>query len=347
MSRADQVPILDVGAFRETRPETAALDRSVHELHDALRDVGFLYIKNHGIPENLQHRLMTQARRFFAEPESFKMRVAMEKAGRAWRGFFPFGAELTSGRPDQKEGYYFGRELGPDDEDVKRGLPLHGPNLWPPGENFTDFPGTVLDYMTRLEELAQDLMTGIARALGLAPDYFRARFTGRPTVLFRMFNYPRHQAEAAADEWGVREHTDMGFVTILLQDESGGLQVKTRDGRWISAPPVPGTFVVNIGDMLEYWTHGIYRATPHRVRNEAASDRLSLPFFFDPNWDATLEPIDPDSLNPAERRAGEKRLESRWDGLDLHGLGSETTYGDFVWEKVKNVFPHLANSGTP
>jgi 2OG-Fe(II) oxygenase superfamily len=95
---------------------------------------------------------------------------------------------------------------------------------------------------------------------------------------------------------GVREHTDYGFLTILLQDQSGGLQVRSLDGEWIDAPPVDDSFVVNIGDMLELWTHGLYRATPHRVRNKGTGDRLSFPLFFDPNWQSSLAPIDPSLL---------------------------------------------------
>jgi isopenicillin N synthase-like dioxygenase len=265
----------------------------------------------------------------------------MEKAGKAWRGYFPVGGELTSGKPDQKEGIYFGTELSGSNEEVKKGTPMHGANLWPASQELASFKKDVLDYMQRMTKLGQTLMEGIALSLGLPRDYFVQRFTTDPTTLFRIFNYPKHVWSQSADEWGVREHTDMGFLTILLQDDSGGLQAKAKDGKWIEAPPVPGTFVINIGDMLEVWTRGIFRATPHRVRNQAPGDRISLPFFFDPNWNASLKPIErkllPTQYIPLS--FGEDRL---WDGVNLAKLQPDMTYGDFAWGKVRTVFPSLA-----
>src|SRR5207244_2322808 len=126
--------------------------------------------------------------------------------------------------------------------------------------------------------------------------------------LFRIFNYPPDDRQG----WGVGEHSDYGLLTILKQDDSGGLEVKAPGG-WIAAPPVPGSFVCNIGDMLERVTGGRYRSTPHRVRNLARHDRLSFPFFFDPGWDARVQPIDlPDAARIAADRA------ERWDRSSVH-----------------------------
>lgn len=262
------------------------------------------------------------------------------------RFFFPVGGELTSGKPDQKEGMYFGRELDGAHEAVRKRLPLHGTNLWPAGKKYQAFKSTVLSYMDQLTHLGQKLMEGVALGLGLNRNYFRKRFTDDPTILFRMFNYPKHVWEADEDEWGVREHTDMGFLTILKQDDSGGLEVKTRSGQWLSAPPIKDTFVINIGDMLEVWTHGIYRATPHRVKNTGNIDRLSLPFFFDPNWNSTLEPIERSKLRAEDIAKVESGIQKRWDGLNLSTLSGKSSYGDFVWEKVKGVFPALIKKST-
>ena len=132
----------------------------------------------------------------------------------------------------------------------------------------------------------------------------------------------------------------MGFVTILLQDQLGGLEVKTKSG-WISAPPIPGTFVINIGDILELWTRGILKATLHRVRNTSSHLRLSFPYFYDPAWNSTLEKIPEDCLDKKLLSHATSEAEARWDKLDLHRIDKSTTYGQFVWRKISNVFPHL------
>ncbi|HUR03984.1 MAG TPA: 2OG-Fe(II) oxygenase family protein, partial [Nonomuraea sp.] len=136
-----------------------------------------------------------------------------------------------------------------------------------------------------------------------------------------------------SDIWGVGEHTDYGLLTLLLQDDNSGLQVHTTRG-WIDAPPLPGTFVCNIGDMLDKLTGGLYRSTPHRVRNLSGNERLSYPFFFDPGWDCEVPPL---PYTPGGR--------ARWDGQDLRAFSG--TYGDYLLAKVSKVFPHLADALPP
>src|SRR5262249_36272911 len=147
-----------------------------------------------------------------------------------------------------KEGLYFGAELPADNSLVRAGTPLHGPNLFPP--ELPDFRETVLAYMAALTQLGHRLMAGLALGLGLKESYFADHGTAEPLVLFRIFNYPPPADPAL---WGVGEHTDYGLLTILLQDDAGGLEVKSRS-RWVAAPPVPGSFVCNIGDMLDRMT---------------------------------------------------------------------------------------------
>jgi len=261
------------------------------------------------------------------------MRWRMELGGRAWRGYFPLGGELTSGRPDWKEGLYFGAELGEDHPLVRAGTPIHGPNVFPDHPQLAGLRDTVLDYMAAMTRLGHAVMQGIARGLGLPPDYFASRYTAEPLVLFRIFDYPSRPVPLGTDaRWGVGEHTDYGLLTLLWQDEVGGLQVKTREG-WIEAPPLHNTFVCNIGDMLDRMTGGLYRSTPHRVRiNTSGHDRVSLPFFFDPNFEARVQPID--GLQPAQDDSG-----SRWDGANVHAF--EGRYGDYLLQKVSKVFPQL------
>ncbi|MBO3749075.1 isopenicillin N synthase family oxygenase [Streptosporangiaceae bacterium NEAU-GS5] len=304
------LPVIDISGSRD-QGEVA------REIAGACEDSGFFYVSGHGVSPDLVRALDSAARRFFALPLDRKMEISMDRGGRAWRGFFPLGGELTSGRPDQKEGIYFGSET-PDDP-----RPLHGRNLFP--DDVPELGPAVLGYLDALTEVAQTVMRGVALSLGLAADYFADGYTKDPTILFRIFHYP--PAEPGADDWGVGEHTDYGLLTLLLQDGNEGLQVHTSHG-WIDAPPVDGTFVCNIGDMLDKLTGGHYRSTPHRVRNVSGRQRLSFPFFFDPGWDSEVPPL---PYSPGGRQ--------RWDGQDLRAFTG--TYGDYLLGKVSKVFPQL------
>ncbi len=319
------IPIIDVSSLVAGQPgQRAVADR----LGAACRECGFFYVVGHGVDESLQTRLRSLSREFFAQDLDAKLKIRMALGGRAWRGYFRVGDELTSGKPDQKEGLYFGAELPGDDPRVLAGTPLHGPNLFPlkPG----GLREAVLEYMAALTALGRRLMAGLALSLGLNESYFADHGMGEPLTLFRIFNYP---PPTNADLWGVGEHTDYGLLTIVLQDDAGGLEVKSRS-RWVPAPPVPGSFVCNIGDMLDRMTGGLYRSTPHRVRNPAPRDRLSFPFFFDPNFFAPVQPIP-----LAGRAAPADDREERWDHANIHAF--EGTYGDYLLKKVGKVFPEL------
>lgn len=328
------VPIIDVGPL--LRDEAAPIDATLsvqntaHAMAAACRSSGFFYVTNHGVDAALEDRLDALSRRFFALKAEQKLAIHMSRGGRAWRGYFPVGEELTSGRPDRKEGLYCGTELPPSHPLVQAQTPLHGPNLFPTEP--AELGPTVLAYMQAMTQLAHRLMEGIALSLGLSRSYFAERYTTDPLTLFRIFHYP--PSTEAEDDWGVGEHTDYGILTILKQDDCGGLEVKTRQG-WVSAPPIPNSYVCNIGDMLERMTGGIYRSTPHRVRNVSGRGRLSFPFFFDPNFFAPVRPIE-----LAENvQISDEEARQRWDGASVHTFSG--TYGDYVLSKVGKVFPEL------
>jgi isopenicillin N synthase-like dioxygenase len=322
---SESLPVIDI-ASHDIASIGAALDRACCEF-------GFFYVIGHGINPALSARMMTLAREFFAQPLEKKMAIAMAHGGRAWRGYFPVDGELTSGRPDRKEGIYFGTELGADDNRVQAGLPLHGSNLYPALPGFRD---TLLPYIDEVTAVGQLLLSGIAVGLGLPQDYFLERYTRDPTVLFRIFNYPPSTAGADENELGVGEHTDYGLLTLLQQDEVGGLQVWHHD-RWIPAPPLPDSFVCNVGDMLERLTAGRYVSALHRVRNVSTQDRISMPLFLDPSFDSVLAPIE--ILAPDPTATGRRRHGRRWDGTDLATVSG--TYGDYLLGKVSKVFPEL------
>jgi isopenicillin N synthase-like dioxygenase len=319
------LPVIDITALRTPG---AAVDGVVAAIDTACRETGFFYVVGHGVDPELQQRLDREARTFFALPDDEKASIAMAKAGQAWRGWFPVGGELTSGMPDHKEGIYFGAELGPDHPRVAAGIPLHGANLFPARP--AGLRTAVLEYLDALTTVSHRLAEGLALALDLDRDWFDLHLTGDPLILFRIFHYP---PDPAPDEWGVGEHTDYGLLTLLRQDDAGGLEVNGPSG-WIDAPPVPDSFVCNLGDMLERMTGGVYRSTPHRVRNTSGVGRLSFPFFFDPGWDVVVPPL-PRTASDVDR----------WDGADP--VAFDGTYGDYVRSKVAKVFPDLHEGVAP
>jgi isopenicillin N synthase-like dioxygenase len=319
------LPVVDVGPL--LAPRSAGVTAVARQIEAACREHGFFYVTGHGVAPGLLARLERACAAFFALPEAEKMEIAMARGGPAWRGYFPVGAELTSGQPDLKEGLYFGAELPDDDPRVRAGLPLHGRNLFP--AQVPELRGAVLDYIDALTGLGQAVLRGVALSLGLDADYFAAGYTARPIVLFRVFRYPA--APPGDSGWGVGEHTDYGLLTLLAQDANGGLQVRTPAG-WADAPPLAGTFVANIGDMLDRLTGGWYRSTPHRVRNASGRDRLSFPFFLDPDFAAEIPPLPGRAAVTGDGRP-------RWDGQNLHAFTG--TYGDYLLGKVSKVFPQL------
>lgn len=323
------LPVIDVSALVAGG---AGREQAALQIGAACRAHGFFYVTGHGVDEALVRRLEDLSRRFFALDEATKMRWRMALGGRAWRGYFPLAGELTSGRPDWKEGLYLGTELPPDHPLVRAGTPVHGPNLFPNIEGFRD---TVLAYIEAVTRLGHRLMEGIALSLGLPAGYFAERYTADPLILFRIFNYPTQAVPEGMDvHWGVGEHTDYGLLTILHQDEVGGLQVRTPGG-WVEAPPVAGSFVCNIGDMLDRMTGGLYKSTPHRVtRNSSGCDRLSFPLFFDPNFEARVRRIE-----VLEGAAAVDDSAERWDRANVHAFNGR--YGDYLLAKVSKVFPQL------
>lgn len=310
---------------------TKSVGEVVTQISQACRRDGFFYVTGHDVPTDLIATLKLQAEQFFASTLEEKQRIAMNQAGPALRGYFGIGDELTSGVPDVKEGLYFGENHDDSDPRVMARVPLYGTNLYPDIEGFGQ---TIEEYMVRVKIIGDALMRGVALSLGLAASFFQDQITQTPTQLFRIFHYPA-VASSLTDQWGVGEHTDYGLLTLLLQDDVGGLQVKTR-GQWQDAPPVEGTFVCNIGDMLDRMTSGRYRSTPHRVCNTSGRSRYSFPFFYDPDWTATV------SVLPGLEgtQAGATKADStRWDGQDLSVF--DGTYGEYISRKVGKVFPHL------
>ena len=268
----------------------------------ACREVGFFYISNHGVAATQIEALGHEARRFFALADEAKMAIDFRQSEIYGRGYMPLGEHLIPGTAeagDLHEAFEFSLELPADDPDRLAGCPMYGPNRWP-----GDLPGfreTVYGYYEAIRALGRNLFQAFAIALDLPDDFFEPLIT-KPLGQIRLIHYPPDQSEDAPTRWGIGPHTDYECFTILLQGDAGGLELMNAAGEWIAAPPIPGTFVVNVGDMMGRWTNDLYASTLHRVVNRSGRERYSFPFFYGANFDAEVRclPTCCDDAHPAK-----------------------------------------------
>ena len=277
----DALPVVDIAA-----PGAAAA------LGRALEEIGFAYIAGHGVPQSTIDGAFAASRAFHTSPLAQKRSLAINEWHRGYMGMATStvvtSSVATVTRPNLSESLMIMHDVAPDDP--RFGEKLQGPNQWP--DWLPEFRLAIDAYRGAVERVSRDIVRLIAVALDL-PREFLDRHFERPTSFLRLLHYPPHPADASDDQFGSAPHTDYGIVTLLAQDDSGGLHVRRRDasgdGGWIDAEPLPGTFVLNVADMLARWTNDRFVSTPHRVVNRSGGDRYSLPFFFDTDMDAVIE----------------------------------------------------------
>ncbi|MGC5222062.1 isopenicillin N synthase family dioxygenase [Micromonospora sp. DT81.3] len=327
------LPILDLSQL-DAGNDAAARFRA--DLRAATHDVGFFYLTGTGETPRLEQRLHRAARDFFALPEADKLAIENVQSPH-FRGYTRVGGERTQGKVDWREQIDIGPERAaitdPDAPDFAR---LIGPNLWPAAQ--PELREVVAEWHERLTTVARRLLRAWAQTLGAPEDYFDEHF-GEPSTLIKIVRYPG--TREPEPQQGVGAHKDSGVLTLLwVEPGKGGLQVE-RDGAWVDAPSVPGAFVVNIGELLEYATQGYLKATNHRVVSPRyPDDRISVPFFFNPALDRRLPIIelpaelaaeatgvtqDPD--NPIYALYGENALKSR---LRAHPDVAERHHSDLL-----------------
>jgi isopenicillin N synthase-like dioxygenase len=273
----EEIPVLDLAPYLAGTP--GALEPLGTQLRHALENIGFYFIKGHGVSAALTDAAFAAAARFHALPLDAKMKLERNLHNVGYLPMRPAAPGTPAAqRPNLNEALFVKRDLPPDHPDVVANKRFRGANLWP-----ADLPGfrqTVVAYCDAMEALALKLLPIYARALELPADYFTPAFAPQPQYTLRLSHYPAPEADET-DSFGIAPHTDTSFLTILAQNKLPGLSIRAPSGRWIDAPAWDGHFLVNGGDMLRRWTNDRFLATPHRASNRSGRDRYAIPFFFD------------------------------------------------------------------
>ncbi|KAF3211040.1 hypothetical protein TWF679_006533 [Orbilia oligospora] len=319
------LPFVDVSPFlKKGTPPSPAKDTSAKSLFDACHDVGFFYLKGHGIPKETCDLVLDTVRNWMlTATDEEKATIARKDAGvgdgDGARGYQKIGENVTLGKSDFHEAIdlYATHPLAPPSPPYQ---PLHGPNIWP-NPFFSD---VFTDYIDQILVLGAALMRCMAVALSLPEDHFEP-FINPSFWVCRAIGYPPLTPEAIkANPGGVGcgAHSDYGCWTFLLTDETrGALKVEGKDGEWIDANPVEGCYVVNVGDMLMQWTNGLFKSTVHQVVHLGNNYRVSVPVFFEPSWEAKISPLEGCIVETG--------------GKALYG---GVTYGEYLLGKVASNF---------
>lgn len=282
----DAIPVFDFALMTSSDPAIRA--EAAACLRDACTRVGFFYLSNHGVPAPVIEACFEQARLYFAQPLEAKRRTHISQSAHH-RGYVALLEEQTDskGHADLHEAFDLSHDVPADDPEVLRGCWLSGPNAWPedapPG-----FRPALDAYYAAMLALGHRLFASFALALGLAETHFEPMLN-RPGSFMRLLHYPPQPP--AQDVIGIGAHSDYECFTILAQDGVGGLEVRNAAGAWIQATPMPGAFVINIGDMMARWTNDCFASTLHRVINRSGRERFSIPFFYGVDYDVTLETL--------------------------------------------------------
>ncbi|MET2833077.1 isopenicillin N synthase family dioxygenase [Mesorhizobium shangrilense] len=289
----DKIPVVDIAPLLDGSNK----QRVAKEIRWALMNTGFMYVKNHGIPQDFVDSVFEVSRRFFDLPTWQKMALHIGKSDVALRGYIePFGENTDPGKTkDLKECF----DIGPECSTVEG--PFFGPNQWP--SSLPEFRELTYGYHQRMVDLAKKLLKGIALSLDLTESYFES-LTRNPISIQRLLHYPPQSGYIGEDIIGIGAHTDYGNLTVLAQDDVGGLQVMNRDRIWVEGMPIYGTFIINIGDLIQRLTNDVYLANMHRVVNTSGRERYSIPFFIDADFNASIEPLPScvTNSNPARYR---------------------------------------------
>jgi isopenicillin N synthase-like dioxygenase len=291
-----KIPVIDYGPYFAGEP--GALERLAAEVRDACMNIGFFYIYNHGVDQGLVDRTFAASKRFHAIPMEQKLALSLNENN---IGYLPMNASVQGAstvhkatKPNQNESFFVSHDRGPDHPDVLAKKTLRGRNQWPDG--LPGFREDVMAYAHALDALCSRMIPAFAAALDLPPDYFAPFFANEAHMTLRMLHYPP-QAVVEDNQFGQAPHTDNSFMTVLARTDVPGLAVRLPSGEWFPPPLIPGTFLVNLGNMMRRFSNDRFLSTPHGVLNDSGIDRYSLAYFHSPNPDAVIEPV-PGSVGP-------------------------------------------------
>lgn len=289
----NEIPVIDLSpAFADD----AGLRKVAEAVRDACVRVGFFYVKHHGVDRATIDAAFAQAENFFSLPLDVKMKIHVGKSPN-FRGYTPLLGENTdsTARGDLHEAFDLALDVPAESASAGGGKTLYGPNVWPQG--IPGFKEALTRYYDEMLILGRRLFRIFAVALDLPPAYFD-RMISKPAAIMRLLYYPSQQGEIDERQIGIGAHSDYECFTILAQDaEVAALQILNTEGQWIAAKPIPGTFVVNIGDQMARWTNDYFASTVHRAVNRSGRERYSIPFFFGTNYDTLLEVL-PSCVGP-------------------------------------------------
>jgi isopenicillin N synthase-like dioxygenase len=277
-----EIPVIDIAPLW--------MEGAGHAVAGSLRrassEVGFFYVRNHGVPEPVVVRADAAARRFFKLPIDDKQRVCIN---RHHHGFLRIGEAkmATDAKVDLKESFVWGLDL-PEEDPERATNPFLGPNNWP--DFMPELRAALYPFFEAMTDCAKMLMRAFAVSLGLPEDTF-LKNCAKPISRSSTIYYPPQPPSLGREQFGVAPHTDYGCLTLLWQDDVGGLEVQNVAGEWLTAHPIPGTLVVNVGDLLARWTNDKFVSTPHRVVNRRGLDRHSMVLAFDPDFDTIVDPV--------------------------------------------------------
>lgn len=287
---AEKIPVIDYGPYLAGEP--GALECVAAKVADACQHVGFFYALNHGVPEALIDRAFAASRRFHALPIHEKLALRLNENN---IGYLPMNASVQGAstvhkatKPNQNESFFVSHDRGPDHPDVVAGTPLRGRNQWP-----STLPGIrrdIMAYFAALGAMCDRMLPPFAVALGMPPDFFAPFFADEAHAVARFLHYPP-QTTVEDNTFGQAPHTDNSFMTALARTEVPGLAVRLPSGEWFAPPIIPGTFLINLGNIMRRWSNDRFLSTPHGVLNESGTDRYSIAYFHSPNPGCVIEPV--------------------------------------------------------
>ena len=283
----EEIPVIDLGPMWSEDEVGKVL--LAEQVSTACQEIGFFYVKNHGVPDSIIADAQRVSGEFFKQSEETKMLIEVSGSS-SNRGYIPLFGEKNSSvaKGDLKETFDLSVEVDKDDPLCQLKGGLYGPNHWP--EYPEDFRTVMMAYFEEMTMLSRTLYDAFAQSLDLDPEFFLQHLK-TPLDICRLLQYPPQKEVLDEDQIGTGAHSDFDCFTILWQDSNGGLQALRRDGIWIDALPIPDTFLVNVGDMLERWTNGKYVSTVHRVINRSGNQRNSMVFFAAPDYETNIDCI--------------------------------------------------------